>query len=110
MCTPPMRADKLAHTGVGQGGSGGVAAGRVRDVFLEEKGHLLAQEAVDECADAAVCWLAPEIRRWKDEEESFRSAWSKKSKIEKMTIDAEWLKNVPAPARRPKVQKGDSKL
>lgn len=111
MCIPAMRADKLAHTGVGLGGSGGVAAGRVRDVFLEEFGHLLAQEAVNECADAAVSWLAPELRRWRDEEESFRSVWSKKSKIEKVTVDAEWLKNVPAPARRPKkTQAGGSKL
>ncbi|KAF4768545.1 hypothetical protein N7455_012132 [Penicillium solitum] len=112
MCIPAMRADKLANTGTGLGGSGGVAAGRVRDVFLEDFGHLLAQEAVNECADAAVCWLAPEIRRWRAEEESFRAAWSQKSKVEKVTIDAEWLKNVPAPERRPKkaAQNGESKL
>ncbi|CAI7624348.1 unnamed protein product [Penicillium glandicola] len=112
MCLPAMRADKLANTGTGVGGSGGVAAGRVRDVFFEECGHLIAQEAVNECADAAVCWLVPEIRRWREEEESFRAAWSRKSKIEKVTIDAEWLKNVPAPVRMPKkvVQNGESKL
>ncbi|KAJ6108272.1 hypothetical protein N7523_009595 [Penicillium sp. IBT 18751x] len=110
MCMPDMRADKLAMTGTGLGGSGGVAAGRVREVFLEDFGHLLAQEAVNECADAAVCWLAPELRRWKDEEESFRSMWNKKTKLEKQTVDAEWLKNVPAPARRPKKAEPESKL
>ncbi|KAJ5169511.1 uncharacterized protein N7500_002294 [Penicillium coprophilum] len=111
MCNPAMRADKLANTGTGLGGSGGVAAGRVRDVFFEEAGHLLAQEAPNECADAAVSWLVPEISRWRAEEESFRAAWSQKSKIEKVTVDAEWLKNVPAPERRPKkVQNGESKL
>ncbi|KAJ5889208.1 Abhydrolase domain-containing protein mpaH [Penicillium tannophilum] len=108
MCLPKMRADKLANTGTGLGGSGGVAAGRVREVFFEEFGHLLAQEAVNECADAAVCWLGPELRRWKDEEESFRMAWEKKSKLEKKTIDEAWLKHVPAPQRRP--QKESSKL
>jgi hypothetical protein len=97
-----MRADKLANTGTGLGGSGGVAAGRVREVFLEEFGHLLAQEAVNECADAAVCWLGPELRRWQDEEESFRTAWEKKSKLQKKTIDEAWLKHVPAPQRRSK--------
>ena len=107
MCLPKMRADKLANTGTGLGGSGGVAAGRVREVFLEDFGHLLAQEAVNECADAAVCWLGPELRRWRDEEESFRASWNKKSKIEKMTIDAEWLKHIPAPARRPKKAEGN---
>ncbi|KAJ5184026.1 Abhydrolase domain-containing protein mpaH [Penicillium capsulatum] len=111
MCLPAMRAAKLATTGTGLGGSGGVAAGRVREVFLEESGHLLAQEATNECADAAVSWLVPELRRWRDEEESFRTAWGKKSKIEKMTIDAEWLAHVPAPQRRKKTEaKGDSKL
>lgn len=110
MCMPDMRADKLANTGTGLGGSGGVAAGRVRDVFLEDFGHLLAQEAVNECADAAVCWLGPELRRWRDEEESFRSVWHKKSKLEKQTVDAEWLKHVPAPARRPKKAEPGSKL
>jgi len=110
MCLPDMRADKLANTGTGLGGSGGVAAGRVRDVFLEDFGHLLAQEAVNECADAAVCWMAPELRRWREEEESFWSVWSKKSKIEKQTVDAEWLKHVPAPARRPRKAEPGSKL
>lgn len=110
MCLPFMRADKLAHTGVGLGGSGGVAAGRVRDVLLGDFGHLLAQEAVNECADAAVCWLAPELRRWHDEEESFTAVWNKKSKLEKQTVDAEWLKNVPAPPRRPKKAGSGSKL
>ncbi|KAJ5899108.1 hypothetical protein N7495_003852 [Penicillium taxi] len=112
MCLPEMRAAKLTTTGTGLGGSGGVASSRVREVFLEDFGHLLAQEAVNECADAAVCWLGPELRRWRDEEENFRSRWNKKSKIEKMTIDAEWLKHVPAPARRPKKEgsKTDSKL
>ncbi|KAK4864946.1 hypothetical protein LT330_001569 [Penicillium expansum] len=112
MCIPSMRADKLANTGTAVGGSGGVAAGRVRDVFLEDFGHLLAQEAVNECADAAVSWLVPEIHRWRAEEESFRAAWGQKSKIEKVTVDAEWLKNVPAPVRRPNkpAQNGESKL
>jgi hypothetical protein len=112
MCLPSMRADKLANTGVGLGGSGGVVAGRVRDVLLEDFGHLLAQEAVDECAEAAVAWITPEIRRWRDEEESFRKDWSRKSKVEKMTVDAKWLAHVPAPARRPKngEKSGESKL
>ncbi|KAJ5138663.1 uncharacterized protein N7515_003511 [Penicillium bovifimosum] len=108
MCLPDMRADKLANTGVGLGGSGGVAKGRVRDVMLEDFGHLLAQEAVNECAEAAVAWITPEIRRWRDEEESFWKEWNGKGKVEKMTVDQEWLEHVPAPARRPK--NGEAKL
>ncbi|KAJ5712273.1 Abhydrolase domain-containing protein mpaH [Penicillium malachiteum] len=102
MCLPKMRADKLANTGTGLGGSGGVAAGRVREVFLENFGHLLAQEAVNECADAAVCWVGPELRRWREEEESFNAAWRKKSRLEKKMIDSAWLDHVPAAIRKPR--------
>ncbi|KAJ5638289.1 hypothetical protein N7490_008168 [Penicillium lividum] len=102
MCLPDMRAAKLTTTGTGIGGSGGVAAGRVREVFLEDFGHLLAQEAVNECADAAVCWIGPELKRWREEDESFRKGWSGKSMLERRTIDSEWLKHVPAPQRRSK--------
>ncbi|KAJ5482669.1 Abhydrolase domain-containing protein mpaH [Penicillium diatomitis] len=113
MCHPEMMADKLANTGTAIGGSGGVAKGRVRDVLLEDYGHLLAQEAVNECAEAAVSWLTPELRRWRDEEESFRSVWSRKSKVEKLTVDKQWYEHVPAPARRPnngEKKSGESKL
>ncbi|KAJ5108228.1 Abhydrolase domain-containing protein mpaH [Penicillium angulare] len=109
MCLPHMRAEKLSNTGVGLGGSGGVAAGRVQEVFLENFGHLLAQEAVNECADAAVCWVGPELRRWRDEEESFRAAWSKKNAIQKKTIDSDWVDHVPAPPRRAKKAGVDGK-
>lgn len=100
MSGPEMRADKLEHTGTGVGGSGGVEAGRVREVCLEGKGHLVAQEAVHECADAAAGWLRTELKRWHKEDEAFRAEWSKKSKIEKLTVDAEWRKHVPRPERK----------
>ncbi|KAL1964663.1 hypothetical protein VTN77DRAFT_6689 [Rasamsonia byssochlamydoides] len=100
MCIPELRNDKLSTTGTGVGGSGGVAAGRVRSVLFEEKGHLLAQEAVTECADAAAEFLATELQRWKVEEETFRVQWSQKSKLEKVTVDGRWKAEVgPPPAR-----------
>ncbi|OJJ49363.1 hypothetical protein ASPZODRAFT_1465315 [Penicilliopsis zonata CBS 506.65] len=100
LSTPKLRADKIAHTGTGTGGSGGVLAGRVREVCLEEHGHLLAQEAATECAIAAAPWLGAELQRWQDEERVFHAQWSKKSKVEKLTIDAEWKKHVQMPERR----------
>ncbi|KAI9932915.1 hypothetical protein ASPWEDRAFT_102265 [Aspergillus wentii DTO 134E9] len=102
MCLPQMMEDKMANTGTGLGGSGGRAIGRVRDVYLAEFGHLLAQEAPVECADAAGRWLGAELQRWHAEDQAFRAQWSKKSKIEKVTIDARWKENVPAPERRSK--------
>ncbi|KAL2004065.1 hypothetical protein VTN02DRAFT_570 [Thermoascus thermophilus] len=101
MCSPEMRADKLRHTGTGVGGSGGVAAGRVRDVFLEDFGHLLAQEAVDECADAAGEWFGEELRRWSEEERELDrlTGWRGKSQVEKVTVDEEWRRRIPPPVR-----------
>ncbi|EAW10659.1 putative toxin biosynthesis protein [Aspergillus clavatus NRRL 1] len=105
MCHPDMMADKMQNTGAGLGGSGGAAAGRVRDVYLEKYGHLLAQEAPIECGEATSQWLGKELQRWRNEERFFREQWSKKSKVEKMTIDKRWKEHVPAPVRPKKESK-----
>ncbi|KAJ9323861.1 hypothetical protein DTO027B5_7664 [Paecilomyces variotii] len=94
LSTPDLRADKLAVTGTGVGGSGGAPAGRVQELFLEDRGHLLAQEVPNECADAAASWFGKELQRFREEEEAFRAQWSRKSKVEKMTIDEEWKKHI----------------
>ncbi|BCR95892.1 putative toxin biosynthesis protein [Aspergillus luchuensis] len=109
MCLPEMMADKMAATGTGLGGSGGAPAGRVRDVYLAEFGHLLAQEAPKECADAASKWLGAELERWRTEEREFQEQWSRKSKVEKVTIDSRWKEHVPRP-ERPKKNPAQSKL
>lgn len=99
MSLPDMMADKMTHTGTGLGGSGGAAAGRVRDVYFKQFGHLLAQEAPIECGEAASQWLGKELQRWREEDRAFRAQWSQKSKVEKQTIDARWIEHVPAPVR-----------
>lgn len=99
MCLPPMRDDKMANTGTGLGGSGGVAAGRVKGTILENTGHLLPLEIPKNCAYMVVCWLATELQRWCEEKEIFHSYWCNKSSTEKMSIDKEWLKFVPEPRR-----------
>ncbi|PYH42108.1 putative toxin biosynthesis protein [Aspergillus saccharolyticus JOP 1030-1] len=109
MCLPSMMEDKLQATGTGLGGSGGMAAGRVKDVYLKDYGHLLAQEAPVQCAEAASEWLGAELQRWRAEEAAFREQWHKKSKIEKVTIDPRWKEHVPR-AERPKKAAKESKL
>lgn len=102
--------DKLKTTGTGAGGSGGVAAGRVQSVLLEDKGHLLAQEAVVECADAAAGFFGAELKRWKVEQEEFQRQWDSKSKLEKSTVDKRWLQEIgPPPSRPPKNTDGNSR-
>ncbi|KAK2756523.1 hypothetical protein FQN54_005416 [Arachnomyces sp. PD_36] len=105
MCLPKICQDKLDATGVGVGGSGGVAAGRVKSVLMKNVGHLIAMEAVGEAADRAAEWIESEIQRWKADDKTFRDEWSKKSKIEKVTIDDEWKKHIGPPkdsGKRPK--------
>lgn len=110
MCTPSMMQDKMDNTGIGQGGSGGVAVGRVKSVYFQDKGHLLAQEAVAECAHAAVEFFGKELQRWKEEEAAFQKTWSGKSQVEKSTVDERWLKEVgPPPVRAAKTTDGNSK-
>ena len=97
MCLPEICQDKLDVTGIGVGGSGGVAAGRVKSVRMKEVGHLIAMEAVDETADRVTEWIKSETQRWRAEEKAFQEEWSKKSKVEKMTIDEEWKRNIGPP-------------
>lgn len=103
MSNEKARDDKLKFTGVGVGGSGGVAEGRVKSHLLKNVGHLIAMEAVDQTADLASEWIGSELQRWREDEEAFRAEeWNKRSKVEKMTVDEDWLKQVPAPVRRSK--------
>lgn len=90
LSTPEMRKAKIDATGVGVGGSGGAKAGRVKEVVLKGVGHLVAMEAVEQCADAATEWIGTEYKRWNAEEEEFRSMWSKNSMLEKTTFDNEF--------------------
>jgi hypothetical protein len=101
--TAPRRKARVDVTGIGVGGSGGTQAGRVKEVILEGIGHLVAMEAVGQCADSAAQWIGTEIKRWIKDEEEFRSMWSKKSLIEKTTINEKWREMLGRPA-------GNSKL
>ena len=75
LSAPLLRADKLAHTGSGTGGSGGVKKGRVADVLFKGVGHLIPMEITSQTADAAAGWIVPEIRRWRAIEDHGQKAW-----------------------------------
>jgi len=104
--TPEACKAKMDHTGVGIGGSGGAAAGRVRSVLFEDIGHLIAMEAVDRTADHVSEWVGSEMKRWKADEDEHNRVWHSKSKIEKQTVDEQWKKMLGGPyARKPKQPK-----
>ncbi|UKZ80588.1 hypothetical protein TrVFT333_008350 [Trichoderma virens FT-333] len=87
------RQAKMARTGTGVGGSGGAAAGRVKEVTLD-CGHLVAMEKVSECADAITAFLGDELERWRREKAEFEQYWNKKSRTEQITIEEEWAQKV----------------
>lgn len=102
MSSPEAIETKLAQTGSGVGGSGGIQDGKVKGVTLKNVGHLVAMEAVQECADAAAEWIDNEIRNWKAEEEEFRQKWVTKTLVEKQTVDEEWKKRIGGDPRKDK--------
>jgi hypothetical protein len=61
---PLLIADKLANTGVGVGGSGGVKNDRVKQVTFAGIGHMIPMEAVNESADVSAAWIISELDRW----------------------------------------------
>ncbi|KAI4790609.1 toxin biosynthesis protein-like protein [Aureobasidium sp. EXF-8845] len=68
LSTPAHIADKLEFTGVGVGGSGGVAKDRVKEYTMQGGSHLMPMERVEETAAQCSGWLLRELKRWKDED------------------------------------------
>ncbi|KAH8808418.1 prolyl aminopeptidase-like protein [Xylogone sp. PMI_703] len=103
MSTPPERKTKMELTGSGTGGSGGVNAGRVREITLERIGHLVAMEASEQCADGIASWLGPELQRFREEREKYIE-WTRKSMRDKTTLSEEWQKRIGGPPVRTKAK------
>lgn len=111
LSSPIMKADKLAYTGVGVGGSGGVKRGRVDSVTFDGIGHLIPMEIVGETADACTTWLVPELQRWKSLEDQERKEWAavplkQKSLLSEeyvKTMNADWVGDAEAKSRESKL-------
>lgn len=111
LSTPVMKADKMAHTGTGAGGSGGVKAGRVAEVTFKGIGHLIPMEVVGQTADACADWLSPEMLRWRRLEDAEREEWENVSREEKAKFSREyetvmksdWMDEVQEAAKKAKL-------
>ncbi|KAL8898872.1 MAG: hypothetical protein Q9192_001852 [Flavoplaca navasiana] len=108
LSAPVLREQRLSTTGVGVGGSGGAAEGRVKEVLFEDAGHLIPMEIVEESADAAAEWLAPEMERWTQQEKEFQVKWNQKTRSEKQMISDEWKRRIGGDPRA--MAKGKSQL
>lgn len=101
MSTPALQKEKLEKTGMGVGGSGGAKEGRVKGISLDRIGHLVAMEAVEQCADATAPWLGEEVMRWKREAGVY-DRWARNSQIFKTTISEERRRIIGGPlTKRP---------
>lgn len=98
--TEEMNEEKVARTGVGPGGSGGRAEGRVDGVTFEGVGHLIPMEAVEKTAEAVGTWIGKEAVRWREEAEEWES-WRRKELQDKQQISEEWKKMIGGPPKRP---------
>lgn len=94
LSAPVLKADKLAQTGIGVGGSGGVKKGRVDHVTFEGVGHLIPMEVVGQTADACGSWLAPEIERWRSIEDAERHEWAAVPIEEKGKLSEQYVKTM----------------
>ncbi len=92
-----LRAEKLAVTGVGIGGSGGHPEGRVEEVLIHDAGHLIPMEKVVETAEHTVRWLGTELARWKQEDTREKEEWASYFGQKKGVPSPEYLKHMLDP-------------
>lgn len=93
MSLPPQRAAKMDVTGTGTSGSGGAAMGRVKSVVGEDWGHLIPMEAPAFCAQAAGEWAEDTMGWWREENAKYEE-WTKKSMVEKSTLNRDVLDRI----------------
>lgn len=91
--TLELRNEKLALTGAGVGGSGGVESGRVKGVVIASSGHLVPLEVPGLCMRAAVDWIGPALEQWWAEERAYES-WTRRPAPEKRGISSQLERDI----------------
>ena len=82
------------RTGVGLGGSGGIEAGQVAKVSLQEGGHLFPMEKVGACAELVSVELSKRLGQFKSDELFLQRQQSGKSERDKLVVSREWQEGV----------------
>ncbi|CRG83164.1 hypothetical protein PISL3812_00513 [Talaromyces islandicus] len=95
---PERRQDKLERTGKGLGGSGGVAANRVRSEILSKGSHMVPLEKIHDTARLLSSWLESQIRLYRAEKEFWDHGHdSEKSVQDGAALSPQWMKYVNQP-------------
>lgn len=89
---PEARAHMLPHVGSGLGGSGGLDAGKVRDVTVAGVGHFGPFEKPQAVAGVCDAWLQEQYSEWMREERLNKEEWNARGDCrDKATLDNEWM-------------------
>ncbi|KAF2199048.1 alpha/beta-hydrolase [Delitschia confertaspora ATCC 74209] len=83
---PELIADKMAVTGTGVGGSGGAKEGRVKEVTIEDAGHLIPMEKVEETAENIAGWVGTEMIRYREWERLVEKEWEGKTGVQRSLL------------------------
>lgn len=88
--------EKMALTGSGVNGSGGRAEGRVANVMVQDAGHLIPMEKVEESAQHISKWLQKEMVRYWDWEKKTEQEWADKKGIERSVLSKRFVDELNA--------------
>lgn len=110
VCDKSTACDKVSKTGIGAGGSGGEAEGRVRGVTLEGVGHLIAMEAPGKTAEVAAEWIKRELEGFAERRRRLEEGWWSREKRERQRVDGEWKRFMGGPPVRGRKKGGEPKM
>jgi pimeloyl-ACP methyl ester carboxylesterase len=86
-----IRDDRTEVMGVGVGGSGGVAKGRVKELEVAGGGHFFPFENPRKLAQETVGpWFDQEMKRWTVELEAERKAWEAVEPAQRSQLSDDW--------------------
>jgi hypothetical protein len=91
MSNEKNRADKMAATGSGVGGSGGAKLGRVKQELMMGVGHLIPMENVKETSRLTAEWIGGELVRWKQNEALLADQWKQVPAEEKYMMSKRFM-------------------
>ncbi|KAF2189688.1 hypothetical protein K469DRAFT_625552 [Zopfia rhizophila CBS 207.26] len=94
LSSPEMVEDKMVQTGTGVGGSGGVKEGRVAQVTVQDAGHLVPMERVEESAKHAASWIGKEMLRWREGERLTEEEWEGRKGVQRSVLTERWMEEL----------------
>ena len=86
-----LRDDRIGVMGVGLGGSGGAAKGRVKELKVQGGGHFLPFENPKTLAHNVVGpWFVEKVKIWQEKAEAERKAWEAVSPAQRSQLSEDW--------------------